>query len=124
MSGGGRDARTLGIWGEKQVAEDLERKGFQILETNWRCRQGEIDLIVSDDKYLCFVEVKLRKNDKFASARSFVDGRKQKKLRISAELYLMEHPSALQPRFDVAEVYAPAGTATVNPRIIYWENAF
>ena len=59
-----------------------------------------------------------------AQAREFVDGRKQHRLRLAAQLYLAQHPTALQPRFDVAEVYAPQGTATKNPEIRYWENAF
>ena len=45
-------------------------------------------------------------------------------MRLTAELYLSEHPTALQPRFDVAEVYAPQGTETVHPEINYIENAF
>lgn len=123
MSSGG-DRRLLGRWGEEQVAEDLRRKGCRILAANWRCRMGEIDLIVSDGSYIRFVEVKLRKNDNFARAREFVDYRKQEKIRVTARLYLAGHPTALQPRFDVAEVYAPQGIETKEPRIIYIENAF
>ena len=54
-----------------------------------------------------------------------VDRRKQARLRATAELYLAEHPEeARQPRFDVAEIYAPQGTATRRPRITWLENAF
>jgi len=123
MSAGG-DRKLLGRWGESLVAEDLRRKGCVIEAAGWHCRFGEIDLIASDGKYLRFVEVKLRKDDRFAQAREAVDARKQEKLRLSAELYLAQHPTRLQPRFDVAEVYAPAGMTTREPRIIYWENAF
>ena len=49
---------------------------------------------------------------------------KQRKLRLTAELYLLEHPTDLQPRFDVAEVYAPQGMETAHPEINYIENAF
>lgn len=123
MSSGG-DRSLLGRWGEGKVAEDLRCKGCRILASNWRCRMGEIDLIVSDKTYIRFVEVKLRKNDSFAQAREFVDHRKQEKIKLVARLYLSRHITALQPRFDVAEVYAPQGTETKDPRIVYIENAF
>lgn len=118
------NAARLGRWGEAQAAAYLQRKGLVCIAANWRCRFGEIDLIARDDKYLCFIEVKLRKNEAFGPARAFVDHRKQERLRQTAALYLAEYPTALQPRFDVAEVYAPAGTATEKPVILYWENAF
>ena len=94
------------------------------METRWRCRFGELDLVAERGGYLCFVEVKLRKNDAFAPARAFVTVTKQHKLKITAEYYLAEHPTELQPRFDVAEVYAPQGRHTRAPEILYWENAF
>lgn len=67
--------------------------------------------------FLCFVEVKLRKDGRVAQAREFVDRRKQEKLRTTAQLYLAEHPTQLQPRFDVVEIYAPQGLATRAPEI-------
>lgn len=122
MSGG--DSRLLGRWGEEKVAEWLRKKGYQVVAAGYRCRFGEIDLIAKTEKYICFTEVKLRRSDNFAHAREFVDARKQERLRITAEHYLAENPCTLQPRFDVAEVYAPDGISTKNPRIIYLENAF
>ena len=102
----------------------MRKKKYTVLASGYRCRFGEIDLIVRDKKSLIFVEVKLRKSDKFAEAREFVDFRKQNRLRTTAELYLSQHPTDLQPRFDVIEIYAPLGSATANPRIIHMENAF
>ena len=122
MSGG--EARLLGRWGEEKVAEWLRKKGYQVVAAGYRCRFGEIDLIVKSGKYICFTEVKLRRSAEFAQAREFVDARKQERLRMTAEHYLAENPVELQPRFDVAEVYAPDGISTKNPRIIYLENAF
>lgn len=121
---GGNDARVLGKWGERLVAEDLRRKGWKIRETNYRCRMGEIDLIAEKGGYLSFVEVKLRKSARFGRAGEAVTGEKQRKLRATAEMYLQGNPTKLQPRFDVAEVYAPQGTDTVKPCISYIENAF
>ena len=120
----GDEARLLGTWGEGLVAEDLRRKGWTILAANYRCRFGEIDLIAKKRPYLAFVEVKLRKSDGFATAGSFVTAEKQRKLRATAELFLQEYKTKLQPRFDVAEVYAPEGWYTEQPRINYIENAF
>lgn len=123
MSVGG-DRKLLGRWGEDLVAEDLRKRGCDIVAAGWYCRMGEIDLIAADKRYLRFVEVKLRKYARFAQAREAVNARKQEKLRLAAQLYLAENPTNLQPRFDVAEVYAPEGTETKKPEIIYIENAF
>lgn len=118
------EARLLGKWGERMVAEDLRRKGWKIVETNYRCRMGEVDLIAEKGRYLVFVEVKLRKSDRFGQAAEAVTAEKQRKLRATAELYLAECKTELQPRFDVAEVYAPQGMQTKTPTISYIENAF
>ncbi|MDE7172129.1 MAG: YraN family protein [Oscillospiraceae bacterium] len=123
MSGGGQ-ARLLGQWGEEQVAEQLRREGWTVMARNFRCRMGELDIVAKNDQFLIFVEVKLRKNDQFGSACEAVTPSKQRKLRAAAQFYLMSHPSTLQPRFDVAEVYAPQGIHTERPDIYYIENAF
>lgn len=106
------------------AAEYLKKKRYRLLATGYRSRFGEIDLIVCDRTYLVFVEVKLRKSDRFAYAREFVDSRKQSRLRTTAAIYLSENPTSLQPRFDVIEIYAPEGTATVHPVIHHLEDAF
>ena len=99
--------------------------GYRVVAAGYRCRFGEIDLIATTDKYLCFIEVKLRKDASFAPGRAAVDRRKQEKLRATAASYLARHPeNALQPRFDVAEIYAPQGMETKKPEFRYWENAF
>ena len=113
-----------GAWGEALAAKYLQRKRFKVVATNYKCRYGEIDLIVSNRKYLVFVEVKLRKSDKFAGAAEFVDRYKQDRLRTTASMYLSEFPTELQPRFDVIEIYAPQGTDTPYPEIHHLEDAF
>lgn len=123
MSGGG-NARVLGQWGEEQVAEKLRREGWTITARNFRCRMGELDLVAENGTFLAFVEVKLRKDDRFGSACEAVTASKQRKLRAAALYYLMRRPTKLQPRFDVAEVYAPQGVRTETPAIYYIENAF
>lgn len=123
VSGGGQ-ARLLGQWGEEQVAERLRCGGWAIAARNFRCRMGELDIVAKNGQYLAFVEVKLRKNDQFGSACEAVTPAKQRRLRAAAQFYLMSHPTQLQPRFDVAEVYAPQGIRTEAPDIYYIENAF
>ena len=113
-----------GAWGEALAAEYLRKKRYDIVASGYRCRFGEIDLIVRDRKYLVFAEVKLRKSQNFARAMEYVDQRKQERIRTTASLYLAEHPTELQPRFDVIEIYAPDGVATRRPEIHHMEDAF
>ncbi len=113
-----------GAWGEALAWEYLRKKGFRLEATGFRCRFGEIDLIVRDKKYLVFVEVKLRKSGSFAKAMEYVDARKQSRIRTTASIFLADHPTQLQPRFDVVEIYAPEGTLTQKPQIHHMEDAF
>ena len=114
----------LGTWGEAIAAEALRSRGFTVVERNYRSRYGEIDIIASNRQYLVFCEVKLRKSANFAAAREFVDARKQQRLRTTALLYLSQHETPLQPRFDVIEIDAPDGTQTRRPQITHMEDAF
>lgn len=114
----------VGAWGESLAGEYLRKKRYKIVAVNYRTRYGEIDLIVADRKYLVFVEVKLRKSANFARAAEFVDLKKQNKLKITAEFYLSQFPTKLQPRFDVIEIYAPDGISTIEPQINHLEDAF
>ena len=106
------------------AAEYLRKHRYRIVATNYRSRFGEIDLIAENKRYLVFVEVKLRKSDRFAAAHEFVDLRKQERLRTTAAIYLDAFPTQLQPRFDVIEIYAPEGTDTRKPEIFHLEDAF
>ena len=114
----------LGAWGEALAAEYLRRKRYELVACGWRCKFGEIDLVVQNRKYLVFVEVKLRKSADFAVAREYVDRRKQDRIRMTASIYLSQNPTTLQPRFDVVEIYAPQGTQTSHPQINHLEGAF
>lgn len=114
----------IGAWGEALAAEYLRKKRYQLVAAGYRCRFGEIDLIVKDRDHLVFVEVKLRKNNMFAGAAEYVDRRKQDRIRITASMYLAENPTKLRSRFDVVEIYAPEGTSTLEPVINHMEDAF
>ena len=113
-----------GAWGEALAMNYLRKKRYEPVTANFRSRFGEIDLIMKNKSYLVFVEVKLRKDSRFADAAEFVDKRKQNRLRTTAEIYLAEHETDLQPRFDVIEIYAPEGEKTLKPVIKHWEDAF
>ena len=108
----GAERAALGALGERLASGHLERQGYRILERNFRCRMGEIDLIARRGSELVFAEVKLRKDASHGEAREFVTAAKQRKLLLTAEYYLSARPWAqdLQARFDVIEVYAPRGT--------------
>jgi len=117
------DTRTLGQFGEEQAARYLRRHFYRIVERNYRCRFGEIDLIASRKGVLAFVEVKLRRDGSHGLAREFVTAAKQQRILAAAELWLSQHETTLQPRFDVIEVYAPEGER--GPvQINHIENAF
>ena len=119
-----KNSKLRGAWGEALAAEYLRKKHYKLEAVGYSCRFGEIDLIVSDRKFLVFVEVKLRKSASFAAARDYVNRAKQDRIRMTASMYLSQNPTDLQPRFDVIEIYAPDGTATVHPEILHMEDAF
>ena len=116
--------KLTGRWGEALAAEFLRKKRYQIVAANYGCRFGEIDLIVRNRKYVVFVEVKLRRSDRFARAAEYVDANKQERLRKTAALWLSQNETGLQPRFDVVEIYAPEGMETARPVINHLEDAF
>lgn len=116
--------KLKGRWGEALAGSYLKKKGYKLVGMNYSCRYGEIDVIASNRKYIVFAEVKLRQSPDFAQAREFVTRSKQEKLIKAASLWLAQHPTELQPRFDVIEIYAPQGTDTVKPEIIHLKDAF
>ena len=99
---------SKGAAGEILAARFLREKGYILLASNYRCRFGEIDIIASDDTYIAFVEVKARREGALFAPREAVTLLKQKRLLQTASLYLTQHPSSLQPRFDVIEIVTAA----------------
>ena len=114
-------AGTTGSLGEDLAAAYLEGRGMRVAARNYRCRQGEIDLIAWEGETLCFVEVKARSNWEMALPREYVTAGKREKLRSAAALYLAERGLDCPVRFDVAEVYLKAGQ---KERIHYIKSAF
>lgn len=118
------DTNNLGAFGEDKAAKYLALRGYKIIERNFRCRQGEIDIIARRGSYLVFAEVKLRKSSDYGQAKEFVTAAKQSRLITAANIYLSCHETELQPRFDVIEVYAPRGTESKKIKINHIKNAF
>lgn len=108
------------LW-EIEAANFLRKKHYKLIEANYSCRFGEIDLIVKNRKYICFVEVKQRNLFSIAEPREFVDYSKQQKIIATAKLYLSSHSTKLQPRFDVVEVITEDNSIK---SIKHLENAF
>ena len=98
--------RRTGTAYEQCAALYLEQKGYRILEKNFRCRQGEIDLIALDGETIVFVEVKFRRDDRMGDGAEAVDIKKQKKIINCARYYLFCHGEYLECpcRFDVVSV--------------------
>lgn len=118
------NVRERGAWGERKAANYLRLHGYRIAEMNYRCRQGEIDIIAENRGFIVFAEVKLRKSEKFAEAKEFVTYSKQQRIITAAQLYLQQHETEKQPRFDVIEIYAPDGENSRKISINHIENAF
>ena len=118
------DKKLLGAFGEDAACRYLKRHGYRIEGRNYGCRFGEIDIIARRGRFVAFVEVKLRKNDRHGAAAEFVTPAKQRRIIAAAQFWLQQNPTDLQPRFDVIEVYAPQGLETKRPEIDHMEDAF
>ncbi len=101
-----KNRRKTGAEYERKTAEYLESLGWKLLERNYRCRTGEIDLIARDGRTLVFVEVKYRRSRAYGNPAEAVDGRKQHTICRVSDYYRMTHGiSEDQPcRFDVAAI--------------------
>lgn len=114
-----------GAEGEKRVASFLRKKGFSIVKRNYTCRYGEVDIIAENRDYLLFVEVKTRKEDSLVSGVEAVDARKQRRITLTANDYMVKTESQKQPRFDIAEVTVfTKADNTQGYKLCYIENAW
>lgn len=96
--------QALGAAGEAVVAAVYEQTGWRVVARNWRCREGEVDLIVRRGSTVAFCEVKTRTSDRFGSPAEAVGPAKQQRLRRLASVWLSEHGPVREVRFDVAGV--------------------
>ncbi len=96
----------LGQDGERMAVAELQRRGFQLIETNWRCQFGELDAVMRDEDELVFVEVKTRVGAASGSAEEALSMAKVRKLAVAAEWYLSEHEELGDPiwRIDLVAI--------------------
>ena len=112
---------SSGRAGEDHIARWLEERGYRILARNYHSRFGEIDMIAQRDPYIAFVEVKTRDRAGMVSPFEAITAAKRRKIVATAKVYLMKHPTNLQPRFDAAAVYLQEGRIVGEE---YLENVF
>ena len=101
-----RYKKSYGDKGEKLAALYLEQAGYRIMEKNFRCRQGEIDIIAREKQYLCFIEVKRRKDITSGHPFETINPWKIKRICKTALFYLQTHhlSDATPVRFDVISI--------------------
>jgi putative endonuclease len=117
----GEHRQAVGKAGEEAAVQYLRHCGYRILERNYRCRLGEIDLIARDGKTLAFIEVKTRRSQRFGPAASAVTRAKQRHLIRVSQVYLTQMGQAHELcRFDVVTIEIDAQT----PRIELIKDAF
>ncbi len=119
--------QRIGRIGEDAVARRYAETGFSVVARNLHLSHNEIDLILQNETHLVFVEVKTRHTapntpTRFGRPAAAINKEKRARMRKAAEDYLREHPTHLQPRVDVAEVYMtklPDGTDTITDILIF-----
>lgn len=122
-AGGTRSRVYLGRAGEDAASRRLEDQGYRLIERNYRCRLGEIDLVAMDGQILCFVEVKARRTGAFGGGLEAVEASKQARLRRAARYYLARFEDRPPPcRFDVVEVWLGQDGRPTETRLL--RNAF
>lgn len=106
----GIHAGSVGKSAEDTALAFLRDRGLELVCRNFRCRLGEIDLVMRDAGCLVFVEVRFRKSGRFASAAASVDHRKQRRLAMAAAMFLGLHPAygSGSVRFDVLAIDGPS----------------
>ena len=114
------DKINKGNEGEKMAAAFLEKKGYRVLEKNYRYKHAEIDLIVEKDDWLIFVEVKTRTSLTFGYPEEFVDDKKISKIMEGADQFIHEIDWNGNVRYDIISIYLNSS----NPEITHFEDAF
>ena len=111
--------RFVGAFGEGIAKDYLEKHGYEVIQTNFRCSVGEIDIVARDKDYIVFVEVRTRRSSGFGTPEESITPAKKAKLIDLAHFYLQEHgdPSSLW-RIDVVAVDLGPGGKISEVRLI------
>lgn len=113
--------QTMGKAGEETALEFLQQQGYSLVCRNYRCRFGEIDLILRKDNLLIFAEVKTRRSQRYGLPRESVTPSKQNTIRKTALQYIQRYQiREMQLRYDVIEVYQNV----IPEKVIHLANAF
>ncbi len=107
-----KSRRQIGQWGEAEAGRYLAEQGCQVLEENWRCPSGEVDLVVLDGECLAFVEVRTRRGDAYGTPEQSITPRKLERMIAVAETYVYEKEWRGDWRLDVVAVRTKRGHAT------------
>lgn len=112
---GANSSRIIGMQYEEQAVQYLKQSGYEILRRNYRCKNGEIDIIAKEAGCLCFIEVKFRKTAQFGGALAAVNENKQRRISRAALWYLMENGCRddVSCRFDVLGI-TPKGMELIK----------
>ncbi len=110
------NSKQTGQQAEDSACHYLELQGLSLIERNYCCARGEIDLIMKDNSTTVFVEVRFRRDERFGSGAESVDSRKQKKLLSTAAHYLQKNPKTAKGacRFDVISLTVNNGEQQLN----------
>lgn len=115
--------KEFGALGEKLAVRYLKDKRYKILEKNYKCSLGEVDIIARDGGFIVFAEVKTRSADPFLSGVYAVDRRKREHIMRVAAQYVRENKCPLQPRFDILAVEIDRDTGKLI-EVKHFPNAF
>jgi putative endonuclease len=123
---GNNGGRERGRHAEEAACHYLQQQGLTLLQRNYACPRGEIDLVMRQADVTVFVEVRFRRNIRYGSGAESVDWRKQDKLRATAAHYLQQHPKAAKGacRFDVVSLSAGAASDGAIANIDWITDAF
>lgn len=108
-------SHELGRIGENIIADYITKLGYKVVERNFECNQGEIDIVAKDKEELVFIEVKTRTDISYGEASEAVTDTKKRHLINSIKYYIYKQKLENQPiRIDVAEVYIKCGKVKIN----------
>jgi putative endonuclease len=108
--------KAVGDQSETTARNYLERQGLSYITSNFRCRQGEIDLIMNDQHHLIFIEVRYRSRDNYGTAADTITHKKQRRIILAARYYLHKYQltEKVSCRFDIVAIQARAKTCNTS----------
>jgi putative endonuclease len=98
------DKQEQGQQGEDAALDHLRLHGLALVERNFRCKGGELDLVMRDGAHLVFVEVRRRSSRAFGGAAASITPAKQRRMKIAAQVFLLRYPKLPPCRFDVIAI--------------------